>query len=599
MTTHSLAPLALASRRASEAIRSIACCSLTIVALTALDGIAHGQTPVGTVPNLPQPDGNAYSTSFRYDSSGNLYAWDGLSAWEQSGGAGAFTNIGSVDSGNAADAGPITFSQDGQTLLLSNGAGGALGGSYNGVFWTMPASGGAATQVTGSGIPYTYDALALPAAATIPGAGSKYVVYEGNSSYAASALSVLDSSAGTSQVIIANGPGATTSIAFNPQDNSLYVGVGYGPDAGNIYSFSLSQIDSAYSSRMPLNFLSAGKLFDPAGTGSQTGGGMFFDKNGYLFSGGDGITVFSPNGTICYDQPAGSADGYFDELVYDPVNNEVLKIPFGASAGILYNAAAFEPAAAIWSSTAGTGGSWASAANWSPAAVPVSGTVTFAGTPARPLTVTLDGNQAATGLVFDVADTAGYTLSQGTGGELTLGTSSAGASIAVLSGSQTISALVVLPGNLAVSVSAGAVLDLSGSIGQATETSASLSLSGEGELILSGTSDYSGGTTIEGGTLCVTSSRALPDGSSLVIGADGVFIFEPSPAAAPAHSAVAAVPEPSTLVLLATLVLSAWAVFWSAATCRRFLTAAPLKTCKKRRQVAALPKAPLFQQYCD
>ena len=35
--------------------------------------------------NIPAPDANAYSTSLRYDSSGNLYAWDGVSVWEQSG----------------------------------------------------------------------------------------------------------------------------------------------------------------------------------------------------------------------------------------------------------------------------------------------------------------------------------------------------------------------------------------------------------------------------------------------------------------------------------------------------------------------------------
>ena len=65
-------------------------------------------------------------------------------------GTGTFTNIGWVPAGNSADAGPISFSQDEQTLLLSNGEGGQLGGSYNGLFFTMSTSGGMGVQVSGS-----------------------------------------------------------------------------------------------------------------------------------------------------------------------------------------------------------------------------------------------------------------------------------------------------------------------------------------------------------------------------------------------------------------------------------------------------------------
>ncbi len=310
-----------------------------------LGGTVHAQlqAPVGSVMNIPVPSANAYSTSLRYDTSGDLYAWDGVSVWEQSGGTGSFNNIGSVAAGNSADAGPITLSQNGQSLLLGNGGGGAQGGTYNGGFWSMPVSGGAAAQVGGSGVPYTGDALALPAASTIPGSSTKYIVYEGSSNYSSCSLSIFDASTGSNTVVVDNGPGATASIAINPKNESLYVGV-VNPTtfADNIYSFSLSQIDSAYASGTPINFLTGGTLFNSAATGSQSGAGIFFDKNGYLFSGGDGITVFNSNGSIIYDQPAGAADNYFDALTYDPANNEVLKVPYGSSTGALYNAAAFE-----------------------------------------------------------------------------------------------------------------------------------------------------------------------------------------------------------------------------------------------------------------
>ena len=129
-----------------------------------------------------------------------------------------------------------------------------------------------------------------------------------------------------------------------------------------------------------------------------------------------------------------------------------------------------------WNTTAGTG-SWASGSNWLPATVPSSGTLTFAGTPATPITVTLDGYQTAGALVFEGSGSKGYTLSQGSvsGGSLTLGTS-AGASIAVLGGTSAISAPLVMAGTLTVSTTAGADLDLAGNVGQAAGVQAGLSL---------------------------------------------------------------------------------------------------------------------------
>jgi len=49
-----------------------------------------------------------------------------------------------------------------------------------------------------------------------------------------------------------------------------------------------------------------------------------------------------------------------------------------------------------------------------------------------------------------------------------------------------------------------------------------------GTLILSGTNGYTGGTNAAAGTLVVTTSTAIADGSSLIIGAGGTFVFDPS-----------------------------------------------------------------------
>jgi autotransporter-associated beta strand protein len=81
----------------------------------------------------------------------------------------------------------------------------------------------------------------------------------------------------------------------------------------------------------------------------------------------------------------------------------------------------------------------------------------------------------------------------------------------------------------------------------------SLIKQGTGELILSGVNTYTGGTTVDAGTLAITSNSAIADGTSLTVGAGGTFIFDPSAALAPVTSsgaAVAAVPEPGTLALL-------------------------------------------------
>jgi len=171
-------------------------------------------------------------------------------------------------------------------------------------------------------------------------------------------------------------------------------------------------------------------------------------------------------------------------------------------------------------------------------------------------------------LVLNVSDSNGYTLSPGTGGVLTLGTSSAGGSITVLGGTHSISASLVLTGSLAVSAASGASLDLSGSLSEALPGGSTLTLRGDGQLILSGSGSYTGGTTVEGGTLYMRTSTAIADGSALTIGAGGTFVFDPLVSGSPfAHSspaaAVAPVPEPGTIVLLLV-------ALWSAAACRRF-----------------------------
>jgi autotransporter-associated beta strand protein len=144
----------------------------------------------------------------------------------------------------------------------------------------------------------------------------------------------------------------------------------------------------------------------------------------------------------------------------------------------------------------------------------------------------------------------------------------AGAALDVAGAVQTIASLSGVPGshvylgNGALTIGGGSSTVFAGNISDAGGASngvgGSLTLDGPGTLELSGTDTYTGGTIDQEGTLVLASPAALLGGSSLTVGnnvaALGGLISSPasSSAAAPvAGPAVAAVPEPGTLALLA------------------------------------------------
>ncbi len=153
-------------------------------------------------------------------------------------------------------------------------------------------------------------------------------------------------------------------------------------------------------------------------------------------------------------------------------------------------------------------GSWGTGSNWSGGLLPSSGTVTL-GSPSGPVTVTLDGYRTAGALVFNGAN--GYTLSQGSGGALTLGTT-AGGSITVNNGSHIISAPLQMAGNLSIGVASGAALTLSGAVSESA-TGTSFTFNGPGTLNYSAVGTFTGNTRVNGGTLNLTGGY-LPGGAN-------------------------------------------------------------------------------------
>ena len=90
---------------------------------------------------------------------------------------------------------------------------------------------------------------------------------------------------------------------------------------------------------------------------------------------------------------------------------------------------------------------------------------------------------------------------------------------------------------------------------------------GSGTLILSGSNSFTGGTTVLDGTLILENNQAVADGSSLTVGDASAFapaLAVPATAVA-SGPAIAPVPEPGTIVLLAVGLL----LFIGRGLCRR------------------------------
>ena len=91
-------------------------------------------------------------------------------------------------------------------------------------------------------------------------------------------------------------------------------------------------------------------------------------------------------------------------------------------------------------------------------------------------------------------------------------------------------------GNNASTTFSGNLSDVSGG--------GSLTKAGMGTLVLSGSNSYDGGTFVDEGILILALPTALPDGSSLTVGADATLIFDSTVAGSPVSDFAAAVPEP-------------------------------------------------------
>ena len=190
--------------------------------------------------------------------------------------------------------------------------------------------------------------------------------------------------------------------------------------------------------------------------------------------------------------------------------------------------------------------SWSTTANWTYHKPGVGDTAEFSKSLGTLTAITLDGPQTVSNLTFANSGDIYSITSSGTD-NLTLSNGTSSSVVNVSSGTHGISAPITLESDLVVSTSAGTQLTFSGNV----SGSNSLTKSGPGELILSGTGSWTGGTFVDEGTVVLTTVTALQDGSSLTIGDASAFL---APIIAPstlvASSQVEPVPEPGSIFLL-------------------------------------------------
>jgi fibronectin-binding autotransporter adhesin len=249
--------------------------------------------------------------------------------------------------------------------------------------------------------------------------------------------------------------------------------------------------------------------------------------------------IVTPDVIMTY---SGSANGTFTNVIGLPASDQL----FYSSGGSLE----IIPAAVLASWIQGSG-NWSLGTNWSTGSQPNG---------AGQAALLNQSNSGAVSIALDVPVTLGslqlassttsYALS---GNTLTFNNNGGTSSVTVTSGTHSISSQVLIAGgNLDIAASNSSVLTISGSVADdGGARSLTLDGDGSGQLVLSGSNTYSGGTIVNAGTLVVDSTSALLDGSSLTVGQGATSLFTPASAGpSAALAATVAVPEPGTLVLL-------------------------------------------------
>jgi autotransporter-associated beta strand protein len=157
-------------------------------------------------------------------------------------------------------------------------------------------------------------------------------------------------------------------------------------------------------------------------------------------------------------------------------------------------------------------------ANWGGTALSSNESLQFAGTAGLDNQDDLTPGIQVNGMTF-ASDAGAFVLS---GNSVNLGGDIVNNSVST----QTIALPLALVGDDRTLDAAVGDLQISGNISESGGQFGIIA-NGVGTVILSGVNTYSGGTTVDSGTLVITSSGALPAGGSLTVGSGGIFVFDP------------------------------------------------------------------------
>ncbi len=260
--------------------------------------------------------------------------------------------------------------------------------------------------------------------------------------------------------------------------------------------------------------------------------------NIYVSDNGGPYTLFTSgdsSGSATFTGQNGHTYGFYSIATDNVGNQETAKSVPDTSTTV--NA----PVTETWSG-GGADNNWSTGENWSSLATPDPGdSVAFQGA-----LRTTTNNDLPTGTLLQSITLASpgfqlggnaVTLASASEPVVTLAATKGTIQLPITLGSNATFAVTNAQGSLTVSGNinnGGYGLTVDTSSSQSSTVSGSISgaggfiKTGGGNVILSGPNSFSGGVQVLAGTLVVAAAGALPNGTSLTIGAGGIFLFDPS-----------------------------------------------------------------------
>ena len=294
--------------------------------------------------------------------------------------------------------------------------------------------------------------------------------------------------------------------------------------------------------------------FSVSWSGSDDAGGSgIAGYNVYVADNGGSYTLFTSSdspGSTTFNGQNGHTYAFYSAATDNVGNQEAVRSIPDASTTVTV------PVTETWSG-GGADNDWSTGANWTSLAAPNPGdSLVFQGAVQTATNNDLLGGTlqsitlAAPG--FQLGGNA-VTLASASTPVVTLSAASGTIQLPITLGSDATLAVTNSQGSLVDSGdinNAGHLLTFDTSSSQASTLSGSISgaggfiKTGSGEVVLSGTSSFSGGAQVQAGSLVVTTAGALPDGTSLTVGAGGAFEFDPSQAGSSVSAVGLASPAP-------------------------------------------------------